>query len=131
MQQPASPANTSLMSNIREKTMTNGGIPIDASKAKAMIGKVVLVGVTYRNEKDEVTGLQEYFGVVTRINETEGLVIISGDNDEEIGLPPMLEQYEVAGPGIYNLKSCDYSVENPDFLATWTVYPPSYSGPAL
>lgn len=36
----------------------------------------------------------------------------------------MLEQYQIAEPGIYNLKSSNIAIENPDFLATFFVYPP-------
>ena len=108
--------------------MPNSEITIDEVKAQEMIGKIVLVGVTYRNEKDEVTGTTEYFGYVKRINSEEGLVIERGDTEEEMSLPPMLEQYEKASPGTYNLKSCDYSIENPDYLATWSVYPSSAKG---
>lgn len=94
---------------------------IDKKKAAEMVGKVVLVGVTYRNAKGEISETREYFGVVDRINADEGLVIIRGDTEEEMSLPPMLEHYQKAKPGTYNLKSCDYAVEDPDYLATWVV----------
>ena len=96
--------------------MPKSEIAIDKVKAQEMIGKIVLVGVTDRKKKDEVIGATEYFGYVKRINSEEGLVIERGDNKEEMSLPPMLEQYEKASPSIYNLKSCDYSIENPDYL---------------
>jgi hypothetical protein len=98
-------------------------LSIDQSKATEMLGKVVLVGVSYCDASGEVVDNQQYFGTVLRINAQEGLVIASGENGEEITLPPMLERYAAAAPGIYNLKS-GHSVENPDYLSTWRVHPP-------
>lgn len=78
--------------------------------------------------KGGITETREYFSTVNRVNAEEGLVIVRGDTEEEISLPPILEQYQKASLGIYKLKFCNYSVENPDYLATWAVYPPSRGG---
>lgn len=95
---------------------------IDQKKAKEMIGKVVLVGVTYQNVEGEETGLDQFFGKVLRINADDGLVICRGDNGEEMSLPPMLEYYNPASPGIYSLKASSHKVTDPDYLATWVVH---------
>ena|ERR1044071_4259700 len=98
-------------------------VRINKKKASEMIGKIVLVGLTYRNEQDEITDIRQYFGIVDRINTQEGLVIVRGDNQEEMSLPPRLGWYRRARPGIYNLKSSNYSVRDPDYVATLSVYP--------
>lgn len=85
---------------------------------------MVLVGITRRDRSENVLGLEQYFGIVLRVNLDEGLVISRGDTGEEMSLPPMLERYEEAEKGEYQLKTTGFVVKDPDYLATWTVYPP-------
>lgn len=99
-------------------------LAIDPEKVKAMIGKVVLVGVTRRDRAEKIVGIEQYFGKVLRINLHEGLVISRGDTGEEMSLPPLLERYEEAKKGEYRLKATGLVVKDPDYLATWTLYPP-------
>ncbi len=103
---------------------------IDQHKAAAMIGKVVLAGVSYCDRAGNVVDDRQYFGTVLRINAQEGLVLASGVDGAEIGLPPDLEQYSPAAPGIYTLTSMDRVVTDPDYLATWRVHPPAGNGTA-
>lgn len=97
-------------------------IEIDQSKAEEMIGKVVLAGVSLCDPSGNVVDHRQYFGTVLRINAHEGLVIAIGVDGEEIGLPPYLDQYTHADPGVYRLKSIDQVVTNPDYISTWRVY---------
>jgi hypothetical protein len=92
------------------------------AKITEMLGKVVLVGTTHLNKRGEVIGHDQFFGTVKRFNYEEGLVISRGDNDMEMALPPTLENYSVAAPGIYSLKASGHKVINPDYLATFNVH---------
>ena len=84
-----------------------------------MIGKVVLVGITVMEHNGEIIGYEQYYGTILRISEAEGMIILRGDNNEEMWLPPALEEYKAAEPGDYRLKSTGLVVSNPDYLATW------------
>ncbi|HWL53178.1 MAG TPA: hypothetical protein VNQ90_12140 [Chthoniobacteraceae bacterium] len=96
---------------------------IDQEKAAEMLGKVVLAGVSFCNAAGEVIENRQYFGTVLRINEQEGLVIVSGIDGKEVKLPPDLEQYIPASPGTYTLKAIERVVVNPDYVSTWSVHP--------
>ncbi len=99
---------------------------IDEIKSKKMIGKYVLAGITYRDLEDNIENITQVHGVVLRINENKGLVINQCSGKGEFNLPPLLEHYEEAGEGEYNLKSTGEVVTNPDYIASYIVYPPGY-----
>lgn len=95
----------------------------DESEAQSLIGKRVLVGLTYRSHADEVLRLEQFHGQVVRVSESEGIIVLLGGSNEERWLPPDLSRLEVASPGEYRLKSTGEVVVDPDYLATWTIYP--------
>jgi len=95
------------------------------SDAQALIGKRVLVGLTHRNQADEVVGYEQFHGEIIRVSESQGIIVQVHNSSEERWLPPDLSRLEAASPGNYRLKSTGEVVVDPDFLATWTVYPPS------
>jgi hypothetical protein len=97
----------------------------DESEGQSLIGKRVLVGLTYRSHADEVLRTEQFHGKVIRVSKSEGIVLLVGDLNEERCLPPDLSRLEVASPGEYRLRSTGQAVLNPDYLATWTVRPPS------
>jgi len=86
-----------------------------------MIGKRLLVGITYVGKRKRPDELTEFAGIVI---EVDPLVAIDIGGDEPFTLPPSHGAYSVASPGIYTLRSTGEVVENPDFVATWTVQPP-------
>ena len=96
----------------------------DDEEAKAIIGKHVLVGVTHRNHADEVTGIEQFHGRIVRASREDGIIVCLIDSDEERWVPPDLSRLEPAAPGKYRLKASGEVVVDPDFLSTWTVYPP-------
>ena len=96
----------------------------DEKEAKAIIGKHLLVGVTHRNYSDEVTGVEQFHGEIIRASREEGIILRLSGSGEERWVPPDLSRLEQADPGEYRLKSTGEVVVNPDFLSTWTVYPP-------
>jgi hypothetical protein len=96
----------------------------DEEEAQTLIGKHLLVGLTHRNHEDEVTRYEQIHGIVVRANRREGIVLRLHGSTEERTLPPDLSRLEEAGPGTYRLKTTGEVVVDPDYLATWTVYPP-------
>ncbi|MCC6140400.1 MAG: hypothetical protein IT389_07270 [Nitrospira sp.] len=99
----------------------------DAEEARAIIGKHLLVGVTHRNHADEITGIEQFHGEIIRASREEGIIIRLSGSDKERWVPPDLSRLEPAAPGNYRLKGSGEVVVNPDFLSTWTVYPPDGS----
>ena len=96
-----------------------------AEQVYAVLGKRVLIGVTHRTLDDEVASLEEFHGVVVRVNLDEGLVLKLSTGSERT-IPPDLSRLEPAFPGEYRLKSTGEVVVDPDFTAMWTVYPNGY-----
>lgn len=101
----------------------------DDDDAKAIIGKRVLVGITRRTRDDEVTGLEQFHGEVVRATREEGIILRVNEAGEERWIPPDLSRLEPAAPGHYRLKGTGEAVVDPDFLSTWTVYPPEQADP--
>jgi hypothetical protein len=99
----------------------------DEEEARAIIGKHLLVGVTHRNRDDEVTGVEQFHGEIVRATRKEGIILRLSGSSEERWVPPDLSRLEPASPGTYRLKGSGEVVVDPDFLSTWTVYPPAES----
>jgi len=96
----------------------------DDEEAKGIIGKHLLVGVTHRNHQDEITGIEQFHGEIIRASREEGIIIRLSGNSEKRWVPPDLSRLEPAPPGRYTLKGTGEVVVDPDFISTWTVYPP-------
>ena len=84
-----------------------------------LIGKTILIGLTYYTANDEFIEQKQYWGRVVESNENRILVKL---NDGEIFvLPPDLSSTQVAAPGEYRLRSTGEIVVNPDYLTTWNI----------
>lgn len=82
-----------------------------------LIGKVILVGITYYTKDNEFVEQKQFWGRVTEANES-GVTFVQS-NGEKMDLPPDLSSTERARPGEYKLRSTGEVVVNPDFLAKW------------
>ena len=96
----------------------------DEEEAKAIIGKRLLVGVTHCDSNEKITGLEQFHGEIVRASRDEGIILRLTGTGEERWVPPDLSRREPAAPGHYKLKGTGEVVVDPDFLSTWTVYPP-------
>ena len=102
----------------------NGAPAFDEEVARTIIGKHLLVGITHRNRADEVTSFEEFHGEIVRASRDGGIIVRIDGSAEERWVPPDLSHLHTAAPGNYSLKSTGEVVVDPDFTATWTVYPP-------
>jgi len=84
-----------------------------------LVGKVILVGLTYYTHDKQLIEQKQYHGTVIRADEKG--IAIQKSNGEEVLLPPDLRSTRVAPPGEYRERSTGEIVENPDFLTTWNV----------
>ncbi len=93
--------------------------------AAALVGKYVLVGLTYRNKStDAIESHVQKHGEVIAVDEKQGIVIRNRNTGEEFTLPPDTSRFENAKPGSYRLKGTGEVIIDPDFISTWIIYPP-------
>jgi len=94
----------------------------DQSLADEILGTLVLLGITHRQPDGTVTKEEQFHGYVKSVDPRWGITIrLEGDDvREEINLPPMLEVFEPAEPGIYT-DHAGNAVQDPDFIAYLTV----------
>lgn len=97
---------------------------VDETKASRYIGKVVLIGVTYETNKGEVTGRQQWAGIIKTYSNEEGIQVDLFDSEDFCALPPWPDAISPARPGVYRLKSTGREIVDPDYLATWTCSEP-------
>jgi len=96
----------------------------DEAVAPQLIGKYVLVGVTYTDEADRPVDQRQFHGRVVRANAGEGSVPVQASG-EEVRLPPVLKALQKASPGEYRLRTTGEVVVNPDYTCTWSVTRPA------
>ena len=101
--------------------MTAERPPFWSEKAQRLVGKHVLIGKTYVDERGEPVELVQLHGVVESADESSGIALRRSDNQELERLPPDLRPFVPAEPGEYRLRSTGEVVVDPDFLATWTI----------
>jgi uncharacterized protein YdhG (YjbR/CyaY superfamily) len=97
--------------------------PFDLKQAKEMIGKCVLIGVTYYDHKGEFVEQKQMYGIMSGIDAQRGLEFkLQGSHTGEFyRLPPDLRSFNKAQPGTYRLHSTGEEVVNPDYLTTWVI----------
>ena len=87
-----------------------------------LIGKTILIGLTYYTADNEFIEQKQYCGTVIESNKNRILVKL---NDGKIlGLPPDLSSTKIAPPGEYRLRSTGEVVVDPDYLTTWNINRP-------
>lgn len=95
----------------------------DTALAADMVGKTLLVGVTYYGADGSPTGQEQFYGNVKRANTSDGIVMrLDGTRlGEEFALPPDTRSVYRAAPGQYRLRSTGEVVVDPDFTVTFNV----------
>jgi hypothetical protein len=86
-----------------------------------MVGKRLLVRITYVGSGDSSDEKVQFVGVVTDV---DPVVMIDHGMAEPFSLPAERDAYDEAPPGHYTLHDTGEVVEDPDFMTTWTVNPP-------
>ena len=84
-----------------------------------MLGKTLLIGITYYTDEQEFIEQKQYWGVVTEANEAR--VCIKQKDGGEFSLPGDLSSTMRARPGEYKLRSTGEVVVDPDFLCQWNI----------
>ena len=95
-------------------------------KAKTMINKRVLIGVTYYDHKGAFIEQKQMHGRIISVDSRHGFEIeLEGARKGDIyWVPPDVRSFREAKPGDYRERSTGEIINNPDFLSTWEVYKP-------
>jgi hypothetical protein len=88
-----------------------------------LIGKRVLVGITYQDRRGRVCDVEQIHGRIESVDPQAGVTVeLAGAKaGEKYTLPPELAAFQRAEPGEYRLRSTGEVVSDPDLVATWTV----------
>ena len=84
-----------------------------------LVGKLLLVGITYYTAGNEFIEQKQFYGTVIEANES--FICIRQQDGTEFTLPSDLSSTKRARPGEYKLRSTGEIVTNPDFFATWNL----------
>ena len=106
----------------RPPSFDDGRPPFDSTFARNLIGKLVLVDITYQDRRGETKRHEQIFGKVVSADARDEIrVALAGVRAGEIKwLPPSTDAFQVAPKGKYRLRSTGEVVVDPDFLAQWT-----------
>lgn len=88
-----------------------------------IVGKTLLIGLTFYSAEDEIIERRQLWGTVTEANKFH--IQVKQNNGEIFSLPSDLSAIEKAPLGEYRLHSTGEVVVNPDFLTTWSITEPS------
>ena len=84
------------------------------------VGRLLLVGITYETHDGTFLRQEQFHGRIVAAG-NGGIVFERAGTGERMNLPPILEK---APPGSYRLRSTGEILENPDYLARWTMNAP-------
>jgi hypothetical protein len=85
-----------------------------------LIGKVILIGVTYVDKHDQLLDRKQWWGVIENASSDMGIRVALKNSSDPCVLPPDLSAIRPAPPGEYRLKESGEIIKDPDFLTTWT-----------
>jgi hypothetical protein len=104
----------------------DGKPAFDDSLAAALLGKCVLVGLTYEKQDGTVTEQRQLHGTVVAADRSGiRLTLLGGELGSTFNLPPDTRAFSPAPPGEYRLRSTGEIVVDPDYLSTWTIVAPA------
>lgn len=102
----------------------------DETIAKGVVGKVVLVGLTYSEADGRRIEQQQFFGTVVSADSRKGILLsLKGHRaGEQYNLPPDTRAIEIASTGEYRLRSTGEVVSDPDYTAMFSISKQSVEG---
>jgi hypothetical protein len=89
-----------------------------------LVGKHVLVGLTYLDNDGSLIEQKQRHGVIVSADD-EGVCVRVAESEEELWLPPDLESFQEADEGDYRLRETGEVVSDPDLLVSYTITPES------
>ena len=96
-------------------------VQLNIDDPSTLIGRTIIVGMTYLDQKGEVERQVQHFGTITNIVGHD--MTIEGPDGKVLHIPYDVRALSVAAKGTYRLRQTQEEIENPDLLATWTIEP--------
>jgi hypothetical protein len=95
----------------------------DETIATDVVGKVVLVGLTYLEADGKLIEQQQFFGTVESADSRKGILLsLKGQRaGEQYNLPPDTRAIEIASAGEYRLRATGEVVTDPDYTAMFSI----------
>lgn len=99
----------------------------DGKLTQSMVGKRVLIGLTYYDHMGTVVEQKQMHGTIISASARDGFAIeLKGmDQGKIYWLPPDPAAFHEAEPGEYRLRSTGEVVTDPDLLCTWEIHKPA------
>jgi len=92
-------------------------VPFD-DEDPSVIGRTVLIGVTYIDASGAETGRGQWWGRILAFNMRDGLRVDLRESGEAHAFPPFPNALRPAPAGMYELRSTGEKILNPDYLYT-------------
>jgi hypothetical protein len=92
----------------------------------SLLGKYVLIGITRISAEGELLEEGECHGRIALVDPDLGIRVVLSDG-EVLTLPPDLNSFRVAHPGVYRLRSTGEEIVDPDLTTVWTIREPAQS----
>jgi hypothetical protein len=86
----------------------------------SLLGKYVLIGITRIAADDTLLEKGQHHGRIALVDPDEGIKVVLSDG-EVLTLPPDLDSFHPAKPGVYVLRSTGEEIVDPDFTTAWTI----------
>jgi hypothetical protein len=95
----------------------------DETLAASVVGKIVLVGLTYVESGGRLIDQQQFFGRVMSADSRKGILLsLEGQRaGEHFNLPPDTRSIEKASSGEYRLRGTGELVADPDYTAMFSI----------
>jgi hypothetical protein len=98
------------------------GLSIEQAAA-VMVGKYVLIGVTYYDKEGNEIRQQQFHGVIDSASDQGILIALRGASQGETwNMPPDLRGFRAAEPGRYLLHSTNEEIDDPDYTVAWAFH---------
>ena len=99
-------------------------------RGAALVGRTVLLGLTFATADGEVVEQVQRHGVIQHADRERGIGIrLIGPGQPWDGelytVPPDLRPFTEAAPGAYRLRSTGETIVDPDYTSTWEIRSPS------
>ena len=101
----------------------------DDERGRELVGKTVLLGLTFVDADGQVVEQTQRHGVIEDTNAQEGISVrLVGPglpwDGELYRLPPDVSNFVDAAPGAYTLRATGETVVDPDLTSTWEIQSP-------
>ena len=92
----------------------------------SLLGKYVLIGITRISAEGDLPEEGECHGRIALVDPDLGIRVVLS-HGEVLTLPPDLDSFRVAHPGVYRLRSTGEKIVDPDLTTVWTIREPAQS----